>query len=85
MKLGANEFNFEHCANYVDGCTNKPDAKIGFKEYCMGCFVKIQYQELTYAIKYGKRKQTFKLVHNPRCLPQIGAFENRNILKKEHE
>lgn len=85
MKTDNEVFRFEHCANLYDGCNELPTAKIGFKEYCMKCFVRIQYQELTYAIKYGKYKHSFKLIHNPRCLPQVGAFENRDILKKEHE
>jgi hypothetical protein len=77
-------FKFEYCANHYDGCNSKPTTKLGFKEYCIDCFVKIQYQELTYAIKYGKYKNSFKITHNPRCIPQVGAFENRNLLKKDH-
>lgn len=76
------DFKFEFCANYTNGCKNSPEAKIDFKEYCMPCFVKRQYQELTYAIKYGKYKHSFKLIHNPRCLPQIGAFDKRKLPKK---
>lgn len=71
------EFKFEHCANYPYGCKNLPSAKIAHKEYCLDCFAKIKYDELTYAIKHGKYKNAFKLVRNSGAVPFINAFEER--------
>ncbi len=57
-------FRFKHCSNYYySGCQNKPETIHHNKEMCLNCFAQLVYEELEYAIKYGKSKDTYFLIH----------------------
>ncbi len=57
-------FRFKHCSNYYySGCQNKPETVHNNKEMCLKCFAQLVYEELEYAIKYGKSKDTYFFIH----------------------